>query len=154
MTQIALEMAVVDGVEAHERREQAPVGFGEQIADQIALKSQPPFKPLQAAKQLCDSRFVSFLTRGEACAVDAVVDRLVDPTVDLVDFPGQRIGIVIRQLVGEVVEFRVEHSQDIGRLVVDDGVGFLVPQHRYRGATGKERIGLAVELVDMAGTGQ
>src|SRR3954466_9548918 len=34
--QRALEVDVVDGVEAHERREQAPVGLDEPVAEQVA----------------------------------------------------------------------------------------------------------------------
>ena len=33
--QVALEVAVVHGIETHERREQAPVRLGERIADEI-----------------------------------------------------------------------------------------------------------------------
>ena len=41
---VALEVAVVDGVEAHERREQADVGFGDGVADEVAM-------PLESIRQ-------------------------------------------------------------------------------------------------------
>ncbi len=34
---IAFEMAVIDGIEAHERRERADVGLGQRVADEIRL---------------------------------------------------------------------------------------------------------------------
>ena len=38
---VALEVAVIDGVEAGERGEQADVGLGDRVADQVALALQP-----------------------------------------------------------------------------------------------------------------
>ena len=42
--QVALEVAVIDRVEADQRREQPPVGLGQARAGEIALPRQPPLQ--------------------------------------------------------------------------------------------------------------
>jgi hypothetical protein len=44
---VALEVAVIDGVEADQRGEQPDVRLGDRVADQIALPRQPPGEQLE-----------------------------------------------------------------------------------------------------------
>jgi hypothetical protein len=51
-------------------------------------------------------------------------------------------------LAGDIVECAIEHADDVRRLVVDDGAGLLVPQHRHTDAPGVLRISQCIKLVD------
>ena len=53
--QIAFEVAVVDRVEANERREQPPIRFGQPRADQIALARQNALRSSRAPRTPCGS---------------------------------------------------------------------------------------------------
>ena len=59
--QIALEVAVIDGVEAHQRGEQPPVGLGDALADQIALPREPLLQRVQRREQLAERFLVGGL---------------------------------------------------------------------------------------------
>ena len=54
--------------------------------------------------------------------------------------------IIVRARVGERVERRIEHPDDFGRFIVDDGALFLVPQNRHAGAAAVMRIGQHIDL--------
>ena len=45
--QVAFEVSVVHGVKSHQRRKQPPVGFRQQIAQQIPVLLQPILQPVQ-----------------------------------------------------------------------------------------------------------
>jgi hypothetical protein len=45
-------MAVIDGVESHEGREQADVGLGQDVAAQVAGLRQPFFTPIEISPRL------------------------------------------------------------------------------------------------------
>jgi hypothetical protein len=108
---VALEVAVVDGVEAHQRREQAHVGLGDGVADEIALPGEAVREPVEPLEQTGVRLVVRLLAAGEAAPVDAVVDvpehDLAD-RVDLVAQPlGQQVGstlAVVRTPLGRQVQ--------------------------------------------------
>ena len=79
-------MAVVDGVEAGQRGEEADVGLGDGVAHQVALAGQALLEPVQGGPEPVVGGVVGLLGAGEAAAVDAVVDLGEDPLVDGVDF--------------------------------------------------------------------
>ena len=99
--QVALEVAVVDRVETHQRGEQPPVGFGDLPPDEIALAREPRFELVERGKDGARGFFVGVLRAGEAGAIDAVVDVGVDGRVDAVDLGAQRSRIVVGMHVGE-----------------------------------------------------
>ena len=103
--------------------------------------------PLQRGEHAVERVVVGLLGAGEAGAVDAVVELGVDPLAERVDLVAQRLGVEVEiRVAGEVVERRAEHADDLGRLVVDDRAGLLVPQHRDADAVVVVRVGGAVGL--------
>src|SRR6516165_4957507 len=82
--QIAFEVAVIDRVKPHQGRKQPQIGLGEAVADQIALPAEPLLESVERREQLAETFFVSLLGSGEAAAIDPIVDRVVDKSVDLV----------------------------------------------------------------------
>lgn len=112
-TQVALEMAVVDGVEADESGEQGDVGFGEVVSAKIASFAEKFVVFCQGIKKLGDGFIVGALLGGEACAVYAVVDWLVDIIENLFDVFELRIGCKVDFVFCERVELLVEHAHDL-----------------------------------------
>ena len=62
--QVALEVAVVDGVEAHERREETPVGLRDAVAAQVASRREDFFPVVQGIEELRYGLLVGFLSGG------------------------------------------------------------------------------------------
>jgi hypothetical protein len=97
---VAAEVQVVDGVEAHERGEQAPVGLGDPVAGEVAARAEQLLEVGERLEQLVDGLVVGLLGAGEPGAVDAVVDGRVDALVDAVDLVAQRGGVEVGLRVG------------------------------------------------------
>ena len=75
-------MPEIDGVEAHERWEQPPVGFGRGIADQVAVPVQAAFQIVKGREQRVERFLVKLLAAPEAAFVNAVVEGVVDAVVE------------------------------------------------------------------------
>ena len=102
---------------------------------------------LQGSKHVADRFVVRFLTGGKARFVDAVVDVVVDPAVQLVNFLAQLNRVVIPGAGTVRVKRGIEHANDFSGFIADDRLVFLVPQHRHRYASGVVRIGAQIELI-------
>jgi hypothetical protein len=99
---VALEVAVVDGVEPGERREQPHVGLGDGVAHQVALRRQPLGEGVEPREQRVVGLLVRLLRAGEAAPVDAVVHVLEDPLHHLVHLVAQVLGVEVRSAVAVV----------------------------------------------------
>ena len=139
-------MRVVDGIEAHEGGEEAPVGLGDVVAVQVAAAGEPRLEPVERPEQCVHGMVVGRLASREPALVDAVVDVRVDLALELVDLRPQRLRVEIEPHVGERVELAVQHPDDLGRLVVDDAVRLPVEQHRHRDVMARVRLGQVVDL--------
>ena len=103
------------------------------------------------SEERCDGLFVSFLRSGEAGFVDPVVDVVVSPVVDSSDvlLHVRRKEVEFGVLFGQkVIEFVVEHPDDVGRFVGHDGLGFLVVKGRDSEAA--TVVGIVDVKVDLA----
>jgi hypothetical protein len=148
--QVAFEMADVDRIEADERREQADIGFGDPLADQIALARQPRLEFIGGLEQRAHRLLIGVLQGREAGAIDAVVDRLEDLLVERIDLAAQRLRIEVRPARADAIERRVEHPDDLGRFVIDDRLPLAVPEHRHADPAGVVGPGAAVDLMQVA----
>ena len=79
------------------------------------------------------------------------VDRIIHPLVHPIDLRAQlrRIQVELRlgRLGHERAELRVEHADDLRRLVVHDRVLLLVPQHGHREAPRVARVCAQVKVL-------
>src|SRR5215470_18444654 len=148
--EVALEVVVVHRVEADERREEPPVGFGEPIAAEVTPAREPFLEPVEGREERHDRLLVGFLRRRKAGSVDAVVERLVDAGVDRVDLRTERRRIVVAWRGVNRVERRIEHANDLGRLVADDRRVFAVLEDWYRHSSGVTRRRRLVHLVEVS----
>ena len=93
---------------------------------------------------------------GEAGFVDAVVDVVVSPVVDSFDrlphVRGEEVefGVLFGQ---KVIEFVVEHPDDVGRFVGHDGLGLLVVKSGDSEATAVVGIDVKVDLAKVSEVG-
>ena len=149
--QIALEMADIDRIETHQRREQPPIGFGNPFADQISLLGQACVQLSKGFEQRPYSIFVSVLAGCEARFVNAVVNAVVDFGIDVIDFGTQYVRVKVFLLCADPIERMVHHADDLGGLVADDRRLFLVPKQRHGDTSGVGRLGAGVDLVQIVG---
>ena len=91
--QIAFEMAVINCVEPHPRREQPPVRFGDLTSHQIALPGETLLDFVERGEDRACRFLVSFLRGRKTGAVNAVVDIGIDDIVDGIDLAAKRCGI-------------------------------------------------------------
>jgi hypothetical protein len=82
---VALEVTVVDRVEADQRGPQPDVGLGDRVADQVPPGGQPLGQPVQPGEQGQVGVLVGVLGAGEPAPVNAVVHVPVDAVADLLD---------------------------------------------------------------------
>mmetsp|Transcript_20502 Transcript_20502/g.51984 ORF Transcript_20502/g.51984 Transcript_20502/m.51984 type:complete len:228 (-) Transcript_20502:394-1077(-) len=130
---VGLEVHHVHLVKPDERHVQPDVRLRDAGPSDVALLGKDALAPVQRAEQLPEGLLVRGLLGGEAAAVHAVVDAGVHPLVDRVDLSAQGLRVQVQlRVLGQVVEGRVEHAQDLAALVVHDGPLLLVPQHRHR----------------------
>src|SRR3569623_3683421 len=134
--QIAFEVRVIHGIEAQQRREQAPVGGGDARAQQVTPLRQTDVHLVERGEQGIEGLFVGLLRRREASAVHAYVDAFVNFGVERIHLRTQRGRKKQQARVAEGVEGAVEHLDDLGGFVVDDGARVLVEQHRNGDAAG------------------
>ena len=76
--QVALELAVIGGVEAGEGDEHADVGLGQPLAEEIGSGVEPALERVQHGEHGPEGLLVGLLGRGEARAIDPVVERRID----------------------------------------------------------------------------
>src|SRR3546814_15763705 len=70
---VALEVAVIDGIEPRQRGEQAHIGFGDGVAHQETLPGKPFGGPVEASEPRVVCPVASLLCTGETAAVAAAV---------------------------------------------------------------------------------
>lgn len=146
---VSLEVDDVDLIEADQGHEQADVGLRELIAGDVALLGENLLALVQRREELVEGLLVGLLHGGEAAAVDAVVDGVVGPAVDLLDVGLEVLGVHVHlRVLGDVVELVVEHLGDLGAFIVDDPLRLRVPQHGHRKLARVARAGDLVQLPD------
>jgi hypothetical protein len=144
VTDVALEVLNVDGIEADDGREKADVLLCQAVAEVewAAGLCEICFCAIERGEECGDGLFVRFLSsrwwlvwiygscgwqniRSKARFVDTIVDIVVSPLVSLLDLGLQVLrkeNHVLILVFEQVVEFGVEHANDLARLVADDGV--------------------------------
>ena len=151
--QVALEQRMIGDVEAGQGGVEPDVGLGDVVAEQVRglARGEVGLEAVEAGEEGVHVGVVGGLGGGEAALVDAVVDGVVDPGVHGVDVGAVRFGeegsCGFAQPRGdEGVEGGVEHADDLGGLVVDDGFALAVPEGRDGVAARVVRVGFVVEL--------
>ena len=140
-------MAVIDRVKPHQGGEQPPVRLGQARAAEIAAGRQPLVQQVEGFEERDHRLLIGGLRRGEARAIDAVVEGGVDALVQGVDLGAQIGGIVIAEQGPHAVEGAVEHADDLGGFVVDDPPGLPVEQHGHGDPARVIGMGGAIDLV-------
>ena len=82
-------MPDIDRIKTNQGREESPVCLGDLIARQVAFGGQDGLDPIQRSEEFCKSFLISILAGCEATSIHTVVDGVVDPVVDRIDFREQ-----------------------------------------------------------------
>ena len=150
---IALEVLMVNWVESNDSGKKSNVRLGQFPANQVLFALEHLLESIQRLEQRSDRRLVCSRLRSEPRSIcestrssisfplvvmmnrltHTVIDGIVDPLVRSVDLSLEISGVEVdlREFGGEEgVEARVEHSDDVGRLVGDDRLVLLVPKDR------------------------
>jgi len=107
VTQVALEVDVIDGVEAEQGREYTPVGFGDSIATQIPLLLQNSFPVIEGVEQFRYRILVSLLTGRKSRPVDTIVDGLIDSVNRLINTFPQVLRVKVLFRLDKTVKFYI-----------------------------------------------
>ena len=131
--QTALEVDVVDKVEAPQRREEDDIGEGEAVAEDPALGGEPGLELVELGEEHVDDLVVDLLLGGEARPVDPVEQRFVEIGVEVVDRLPEVFGVEVDLGVGRPrAEEVVEDRRHLLRLIVEHPSLARVPEHRRR----------------------
>src|SRR5690606_36020817 len=122
----ALEVAVIDFVEADERGEQTDVDISEPGAGEIKMMRKKLAGSVERAEHARDRFPMRRLARSKPRLVDAVVAPVVNARVHRIDLGSKRLGIIVPWLRAHYVERVAQHPDDLRRLVVNDRLPLLV----------------------------
>lgn len=153
--QIALEMLVVHRIKSDDGSVKSDISFGKMVTKQELvfrgrfIFSKQLFNLVKVGEHIGDFLIVNFLFGGESGLVDPIVDIVINPAVDFVDFLSQgfRVDVYFGVVTGEkLIEFGVQDSDDFTRFVVDDSLEFLIPKHRDSESATVIRVGFEVQF--------
>src|SRR5208337_1394534 len=144
------EVANVDRVESYQCREEPPIRFGQMVATKIPVCREVALQHVEGREQRANRFLIGRLCWREAGFVHAVIDGRIDTRVEGIDDVPELDGIEIAGYRPDRVEGRVQHPNDLGRLVRYDHVALFVPQHRYRNPARVRRIRSDIDLMEIA----
>jgi len=172
VTEVALEVLNVYGVEADDCCEEANILLCDAVAEVegTAGSGEICFRPVKGLEELRDGFLICLLSaagvlvsiwngralydiRSKAGFVDTVVDVVVSPLVSLLDL---RLQILRKQnhvlvlVVQQVVELSVKHANDLTRLVADNGVLLGVVEGRDRESALVVLVHVKVDITQMS----
>src|SRR5262249_7179399 len=87
--QIALEQAMVGGVEANQCHEQPDVGLGHALAKQKGSTLKTPLEFVEHLEHVPTRFVVRLLRRGKTSAIDSVVEFAIDRLIERFDLAAQ-----------------------------------------------------------------
>ena len=145
--EIALEMAVIDGVEANKRAKKSPVRLHNAIPKQVSTFRQTLFEFVERFENSAAGNLVRPLARGETSSVNAIVYIIVQKIGELrmlgFDIFWKKIQIFVS---GKIVEDIIEHATDVVLAIVNYPFRFLVLEHRHSHALIEIWIGCLVSF--------
>ena len=144
---VALEVAVVDGVEAHERGVEPHVGLGQLASDEVALGRQVLVEPGELREQRVVRLLVAGLRGREARLVDPVVDGVEVLLRHVVDRVAGVLRVQVRRaLAVQGRPLRRQVERDLRVVVGHDPFRAGVPDERDGGAALEVGVGALVQL--------
>jgi len=129
-TEVAFEVTDIDGVKPDDGDPKPDVGFGQDTSNEIVFSGQHLLKPIKRIEKWHDGFLVCLLRRCKSRLVHPIVDSIIYPFIDGIDFSLVRLRIDIQSSLvfwDDVIESRVEDANDVGTLIVHDRVVLLVP---------------------------
>ena len=150
---VALEVHDVDFIEASDSHPETNVGEREGLTGgEFAAVGEESFKLVQRRVEVGEGDVVGFLRIGKAGFVDAVVDALVGPVIDLLLSGLERDRVQVKVWVfGESIERGVEDLDNFRALIVHNCLMLRVPQDGHRFCR-LRLISYLVEITDKLGT--
>ena len=130
---VALEVAVVDGVEPDQRGEQPDIRLGDRVTQEVPPVREPVREPVERAEQPLVRVVVRLLGRGEPAPVDPVVHLRIDPLHHPVHLGPDRRRPEVRRPVAVVGPPLEEQVPGDGREVVGDHLPARHVDHRRHG---------------------
>lgn len=132
--QVALENREIGHVESSEGGIQSDIGLGDMVAEQVDRLSggEMGLQTIKRLKQCIHIGVVCLLGGCKAALVDPVIDSIVNPLVHVLNvvlFVARQkwLGGLAQGWIDEGIKGRVEHADDLRRLIVDDRLALAVP---------------------------
>lgn len=110
------------------------------------------FYPVETVEQGSHIFLICLLSRREPRFIHPVIDIIIRPLIRLLNLLLQILREQVDRailLINDIIELGVEHSDDLGGLVGDDGVLFFVPEGGDGEATGVVFVCGKVEVAEV-----
>ena len=131
LSDITFKMSNINEIKTYQRDKQAPIGFSVARACQKFGFLHLRFEQIKLIKQRRYRFFTSRLGISKANILDAIIDRVINPFVQVVDLFAQILRIKISRCGINIVERNVKHSKNGRELIGNSGIGFFIPKHRH-----------------------
>ena len=90
---------------------------------------------------------IGLLAGGKTRFIDAIVNVVINPAVQFVDFIAQFRGIVVPGFCAQRIKRRIEHANNFSGFIADNCMVLFIPQHWHGHATAVMGIGVQVKLI-------
>ena len=84
--------------------------------------------------------------------INAIIDALIDPVIDAVNIRPGGFRVIVKPITCKIIKGRIEHLDNIGTFVADDGLGLGIPKHRHGDSARIVGLSSGVEFMVAAGT--
>lgn len=114
---------------------------------ELSTVSEYLFKSAERLKERLDICLISLLTRCEPALVDAVVDGVVDPFIEFIEFTSQVLRI---QIAADVQLEVVQETNNFTRFIRHDRLELVIPNNWHCVSSGVLRVCLVVQITNSA----
>eukprot|EP00977_Amphora_coffeiformis_P019869 scaffold7551_cov168-Amphora_coffeaeformis.AAC.6 len=166
---VGFEVHGINLVKANERDKETNIGFRQDVVTgNVPLLLQDFIHLVKGFRQFFNGLIVRRLRFGKATSVDAIVQIGIHPFIHGVNRLAQFRWVQVQVgCGGKFIEFRIEHSNDFGTFIADNGFSFRIIKngnrvfavfvvdgfvHFTNGFTARKRIGCRVGIMGRKGT--
>ena len=141
--QITHENPIIRHIKSYQGRVQPHIGLGDEVSKQIRrmpLFSQMLFQPIQRRENRVQITFVRLLRTRKPSLIHPIIDRMINPLIQLINLPPQLLGIkpttrsipLPQLLRHKCIKLTIKHPNNLTTLITHNRLLLLIPQRRHQ----------------------